>query len=84
MLPDIDLLLGPFGIPHRTLTHSIIFWSLLFVPFFVKYRVAAFPYFVGVASHILFGDLIVGRTVFLWPWTEVVVGAGLSIFSPVT
>ena len=83
MLPDIDLLLSLFGIPHRTLTHSIIFWSVLFVPFFVKYRTAAIPYFVALCSHILFGDLIVGRTAFLWPWTGFVPGMGLSPFSPV-
>jgi hypothetical protein len=83
MLPDIDLLLSIFGIPHRTLTHSIIFWSVLFVPFFVKYRMAAIPYFVAVGSHIFFGDLIVGRTAFLWPWTEFVSGMGLSPFSPI-
>jgi len=50
-IPDIDLLLGVFGIKHRTWTHSIILWSLLFLPFFVIYRKSSIPYFVAAVQH---------------------------------
>jgi len=67
-LPDIDLLLGIFGIQHRTWTHSILFWSLAFVPLFVKYRKRSIPYFVAPIQHIIFGDAIVGAwNRPLWP-----------------
>ena len=59
-LPDIDLLLGVLGVEHRTWTHSIFLWSLVFVPLFVKYRKRSIPYFVAPIQHILFGDAIVG------------------------
>ncbi len=82
MLPDVDLILGSFDIAHRTVTHSIIFWSLLFVPFFVKYRKVALPYFVAASQHILIGDLIVGRTNILWPVVDLRIGLGFPILSP--
>lgn len=81
MLPDFDLALGVFNIQHRTLTHSLIFWSILFVPVFAKYRWSALPYFVAVTQHIFFGDLIVGRTAILWP-LDFRLGLGLSVLSP--
>ena len=84
MLPDIDLLLGVFDIQHRTLTHSLIFWSVLFTPVFLKYRRTAVPYFVAVVQHILFGDLVVGRTSILWPIADFRPGLGLSILSPIS
>jgi len=83
MLPDIDLVLGAFGLQHRTLTHSILFWSLLFAPVFVKYRVDAIPYFVAVSQHVLFGDLLVGKTSIFWPILDARFGLVLPIFSPV-
>ena len=82
MLPDIDLLLGSLNIEHRTLTHSIIFWSLVFIPFFAKYRKVALPYFVAAIQHILMGDLIVGRTNILWPLADFKIGLGFPILSP--
>jgi hypothetical protein len=44
----------------------------------------AIPYFVAVTQHILLGDLVVGRTEILWPITDVRLGLGLSLLSPVT
>jgi len=82
ILPDIDLLLGAAGLQHRTLTHSVLFWSLLFAPIFAKYRWVALPYFVAVTQHILFGDLVVGSTPILWPLLDLKLGLGLSILSP--
>ena len=83
MLPDIDLVLGVFGIPHRTVTHSIIFWGLIFAPLIWRYKWAAIPYFVAVAQHVLFGDLVVGKTSILWPLEEPRLGLGLQVLSPV-
>lgn len=82
MLPDVDLILGSFDVAHRTVTHSIIFWSLIFAPFFVKYRKVALPYFVAASQHILIGDLIVGRTNILWPVADLRIGLGFPILSP--
>lgn len=84
MLPDVDLLLGVIDIQHRTLTHSVIFWSIAFAPVFLRYRRVAIPYFIAVIQHILFGDLIVGRTSILWPLTDFRPGLGLSILSPIS
>jgi len=83
MLPDIDLILGSLGVQHRTITHSVVFWSAAFVPFFLKYRILALPYFVAVTQHILIGDLIVGKTNILWPLVDLKIGLGLPLFSPV-
>jgi membrane-bound metal-dependent hydrolase YbcI (DUF457 family) len=84
MLPDVDLMLGILDVQHRTLTHSLVFWSAAFVPFFIKFRRVAIPYFVAVTQHILLGDLVVGRTNILWPLSDVRPGLGLSLLSPVT
>jgi membrane-bound metal-dependent hydrolase YbcI (DUF457 family) len=84
MVPDIDLLLGVLEIQHRTITHSVVFWSVAFIPFFVKYRQAAVPYFVAAVQHILLGDLVVGRTDILWPIADVRLGLGLSLLSPIS
>ncbi len=84
MLPDVDLLLGVFGIQHRTLTHSLVFWTIIFIPVFAGYRLRAAPYFVAVAQHILLGDLIVGKSSVLWPLMDLRLGLGLSILSPIS
>lgn len=82
-LPDIDLVLGVFGIQHRTLTHSLIFWSLAFVPFFVKYRKRSIPYYLAPVQHIIFGDFIVGNnTPPLWPITRYYFNLGYNLLSP--
>ncbi|MGH9877574.1 MAG: metal-dependent hydrolase [Nitrososphaerales archaeon] len=67
-LPDIDVLLGGLGIEHRGITHSVLFWAVVFVPIFFKYRKRSIPYFVAVIQHILFGDLVVNRTDPFWPF----------------
>jgi len=82
MLPDVDLILGSLDIAHRTVTHSVIFWSLVFVPFFAKYKKIALPYFVAAIQHILIGDMIVGRTNILWPVADLRIGLGFPILSP--
>lgn len=83
MLPDVDLILGILGVQHRTATHSVFFWSLLFVPVFYRYRIRAVPYYVALIQHIVFGDLVVGRTSIFWPLTDPKLGLALPIISPV-
>ncbi len=79
ILPDIDLILGVFGLRHRTWTHSILIWSLIFIPFFVKYRMTAVPYFISLIQHIILGDFIVGdRNYPLWPVSTVTLSLGYS------
>src|SRR3989442_5479541 len=81
-IPDVDLLLGIFGIQHRTWTHSILIWSIIFVPFFIKYRATALPYFVSVIQHIAFGDTVVGRNTPFWPLSDLNLSLGYNLFSP--
>lgn len=83
MIPDFDLVLGIFGVPHRTFTHSVLVWTIVFIPLLAKYKTRAIPYFVAVVQHILLGDLIVGRTSIFWPFVEPRLGLALPILSPV-
>jgi hypothetical protein len=67
-IPDIDLLLGLTGIRHRTWTHSVLIWALVFTPFFIIYRKKSLPYFFALIQHVLFGDFVVGYyNSPLWP-----------------
>ncbi|MFY3740869.1 MAG: membrane-bound metal-dependent hydrolase YbcI (DUF457 family) [Candidatus Nitrosomirales archaeon] len=81
-LPDIDLLLGIVGINHRTWTHSILLWSVVFVPFFVIYRKRSVPYFIAPIQHIIFGDAIVGAwNRPFYPLSHFNFALGYSLFS---
>ncbi len=80
-LPDIDLLLVTYGLDHRTITHSIVFWSILFIPIFFKYRKRSIPYFIAPIQHILFGDFIVGKNNPLWPIADLHLGLRLHLIS---
>ena len=69
LLPDVDLLIP--GLRHMGPTHSIFFALTLFLPLFLYFRVKAFPYFLGYASHTVLGDLITNRgVIFLWPMSQ--------------
>jgi hypothetical protein len=81
ILPDIDLLLGNFGILHRTVTHSLLTYSLLFIPFFVIYHWKAIPYFVAVISHFIFGDLLIGQVALFWPLNQSFFGFSFTMSS---
>ena len=80
-LPDIDILLTSFGVQHRTITHSLVFWSIAFLPIFIKYRKRSIPYFVALAQHIILGDFMVGYTQPLWPISSLKLGSGLYLLS---
>ncbi|MEM4611944.1 MAG: metal-dependent hydrolase [Candidatus Nitrosocaldus sp.] len=80
MVPDVDILLQEY-IRHRSITHSIIFWNIAFIPFFIVYRKRSIPYFTAVVQHIMLGDVIVASTNILWP-LRYDVGMGYSLLSP--
>ena len=74
VLPDADLLFGRFGIVHHTITHSFFFWTILFIPFFVVFRLKPIPYFVAVVQHFVFGDLLVDKVMLFWPFKSSLIG----------
>ena len=65
ILPDIDVLFPE--LVHRSITHSIVLATLLFIPVFLITR-KGFPYWGALASHTLIGDLFQGPAFqLLWP-----------------
>lgn len=62
--PDFDFVLG---LPHRTVTHSVIVYFLFSLPFFVKYGTKIFPYLITISSH-SFLDYLQGPTLSFWPF----------------
>lgn len=80
LIPDIDILIPM--IQHRTVTHSIVTSSVVFLPFFILYGTTSIPYFVALAQHGLVGDFITGGTQgtqLLWPITSTPYGLPFSI-----
>ncbi len=80
MVPDVDILLQEY-IKHRSVTHSILFWGIVFIPFLIIYRKRSIPYFVAIIQHIMLGDVIVASTNVLWPW-RYEIGMGYDLLSP--
>lgn len=80
-IPDIDLILMSYGIQHRTLTHSLLFWSVVFIPVFIKYRKRSIPYFGAIIQHILLGDFIVNKTSLFWPLSDLELGLRFNLLS---
>ncbi len=80
-LPDIDMLFEMFGLGHRTVTHSVLFWSVVFIPIFVEYGRRGLPYYVATVQHIVLGDMIVGRVNPIWPLVDVKLGLGVNLVS---
>lgn len=74
VLPDADLFFGRFGIVHHTVTHSFVFWIILFVPFFIVFRLKSIPYFVAVVQHFAFGDILVDKVMLFWPFKSSLIG----------
>jgi hypothetical protein len=81
ILPDIDILLASFGVLHRTVTHSLLTYSILFIIFFVICNWKAVPYFVAVISHFVFGDLLIGQVALFWPLTQSFFGFSFTMSS---
>lgn len=81
VMPDIDILLKPFGVIHHTFTHSIFFWLIIFTPFFVISGKKTIPYFVAVVQHIAFGDFLVGTVMIFWPFNQSYFGLNINMGS---
>jgi hypothetical protein len=74
ILPDTDLLFESLGVAHRTLTHSFLFWFVIFLPIFFIFRLKSVPYFVAVVQHFAFGDFLMGQVALFWPFGSSFVG----------
>jgi membrane-bound metal-dependent hydrolase YbcI (DUF457 family) len=81
VIPDIDLLFRGFGVEHRTFTHSFLFWLILFMPFFLVFGYKTLPYFIAVASHFTFGDLLMDSTMIFWPFSQSYLGLNIPMYS---
>ena len=69
ILPDADFVFYDF-IGHHTVAHSIIFWSVAYLPLFLRWRTKILPYYLATLSHIL-GDLFLGKPpVFYGLWDQ--------------
>lgn len=65
LLPDIDFLIP--GVYHRTITHSIVVSTFVFLPFLIRDFYGSISYFGVLISHSLIGDFFTGRVMLLWP-----------------
>jgi len=81
VMPDVDLLLGGFGVAHHTFMHSFFFWFVLFAPFLAVYRLKSVPYLVAVVQHFAFGDFFVGEVMLFWPFSRSYFGFGTAMVS---
>jgi hypothetical protein len=73
VIPDVDLILqflDPTLLMHRGPTHGIITSTVLLIPFFLKYRKQAIPYYAALISHLLIGDFFTGGLALFWPLSQ--------------
>jgi hypothetical protein len=73
VLPDVDLILqfaDPTLLMHRGPTHAILTCTVLMIPFFLKYRKQAIPYYAALLSHLLIGDFFTGGLALFWPLSQ--------------
>jgi len=69
IIPDLDFVFYGF-IEHHTITHSLTFWSIAYLPLFLRWRMKILPYFIATLSHLL-GDLLMGKPPVLYGiWSE--------------
>lgn len=71
ILPDTDILFRFVGIDiaHRSVTHSIIVYTIILCIFLLKYRrPSIIIYSIAYLSHFVIGDLIVGPLNLLYPF----------------
>jgi len=79
VLPDFDLVLFRF-IKHRGPLHSLLFSLVICLPFIVRYKKKAIPYFVALLSHSLVGDIFTGGAELFWPFsTDLIYISNLSV-----
>lgn len=80
IISDIDILIP--GLKHRGPTHSLIIFSLLFLPAFMAYGKRATSYFIAIIQHSIIGDYPTGRGIQLfWPVTLHWYGIGIKMTS---
>lgn len=88
LIPDVDIIYDYLtgAQIHRGPTHSVVVAVVAFVPFFVVYGRRAFPYFLALVSHSVFGDLLGGGVQLLWPVSNARFGLPVyfSVFSVVS
>ncbi len=73
VIPDIDLLLeiwNPTVFMHRGLTHSLITFTVVLIPFLIAYGRQAIPYYAVLLSHSLIGDFFTGGVGLFWPISQ--------------
>ena len=81
VLPDVDIILGLAGIDfgHRTLTHSIIIWSIvggatvLLISLRYKRGSEAAVYLIAYMSHLVIGDIMVEYNNIVYPIGDVTI-----------
>src|SRR5919112_1796225 len=81
ILPDIDILFRFAGtdIAHRSLTHSLVVFTVILCVFFIKYRrPSALVYCIAYLSHIAIGDLIVGPLNLVYPFGLFYLSSGID------
>jgi hypothetical protein len=81
IFPDIDILFRFAGtdIAHRSITHSLIVFSVILCVLFMKYRrPSAAVYCIAYLSHIAIGDLIVGPLNLLYPFGIFYLSSGIE------
>ena len=83
ILPDMDFLVP--GLMHRGPMHSIILYTLIFVPFIMLYKKTGIIYFLCLVQHLLLGDFLTagcGEGIqLLWPLTSSWYSAGIYLAS---
>jgi membrane-bound metal-dependent hydrolase YbcI (DUF457 family) len=79
VIPDIDIIIP--GLMHRGPLHSIIVFSIIFIPIFFVYKKSVIPYFLAVIQHILIGDFLTGGIQLLWPVSMKMYGLNFGIDS---
>jgi membrane-bound metal-dependent hydrolase YbcI (DUF457 family) len=79
IFPDIDILLP--GLTHRGPLHSVLFFSVVFIPVFLFFKKQSIPYFVALIQHVLLGDFFTGGTQVFWPLSNNVYGFNINISS---
>jgi hypothetical protein len=79
VVPDFDIYFHELGVPHHTVTHSIIVWLPIFLIAFFVFGKRSLPYSAGVAQHFLIGDFLAGTVPLFIPVTWVEFGLNLGI-----
>lgn len=64
IIPDLDFAFYD-AIGHHTITHSLTFWAIIYIPLFLWRKGRIIPYFLATMSHLL-GDVIIANPPLLY------------------